>query len=145
SPTSTMPNDSWQVLLVLCGGVPTALLGFVFSLVRARRAVRQQVTDLAVEAFLDDDQLLAAVSCSHCPGYRGGWLLWTRGGVLALTQTELVFRTSAAEFRAYEVRIPLVSIGSAILCRVWLSPYGVRVAREDGTSEYFLFRLPSST
>lgn len=143
SPNDNMDTTDWQVLQLLCGGVPAGLGGLIWSVVLARRATNRQITEFMAETFLRESELLAVSPCAHCPGHRPGglrgWLPRGIGGILALTDQELVFRTNSLEFRDYELRIELQDIQSAQRCRIAPSPCGLRVRAKDSSETYFMF------
>ena len=139
SPENIVPVTHWSVMMAFCGGIPVALGGLLWSLVKYARGVRRQITDLNIDTFLDDAELYAVTLCGYCPGYRGGWWCWNVSGVLGLTDSELVFRTSPGNFRNHDWRISLVEIRSVERCRVSFSNCGIRVTSRDGSNRYLIF------
>jgi hypothetical protein len=141
SPSDSMPADSWQVLMALFAGAPAAIIGTIWSAVRMRRKALKQLDDMTIDAFLDDTELLGAAICGHCPRYHSGRFVWTVGGVLAVTESELIFRTGPGQFKKYEIRIALHDLTAVEPCKVSFSPCGLCVQWGEDKIEFFLFNL----
>src|SRR5262245_46917525 len=141
SPTNDMDTTDWQVLIMLCVGVPTGVGGLIWSALLARWAMKRQMTEFLAEAFLQEANVLTMISCGYCPGYRPGGWPWTVGGLLGVTDQDVEFKSAPYEFSRHELRLPLGRITAAEQCRVRISPCGLRVACDDRQEYYFLFNV----
>ena len=136
SPSDTMPNDAWQVLMMV-GGSLFLLVGVFWSCLLSRRAMKRQLTDLTIESSLEGSQVLTWIGCNHWPSFRESWYQRIFGGVLVLTDTELVFQTDLLQFRNYELRFPLHELASVESHRAMVFFGGLKVHFDDGTKAVF--------
>ena len=141
SPSDSIPDDDWRVMLMLGVGIPACLGGHVWTLLLRSREMRRRHIEVIAECFLQDRKLVAYELCIYCLNYRGGWLYRSIGGMLTLTDESISFRSNPGDLiRDYRLEIPLLDVTGAEPCKVAFYSAGLRVTRQDGTAAVFLLQ-----